>query len=164
MLCFSKLELRKCQDPMSYHSLWGILVDYRNIFIYCSNEWMNPSTNEQTNRQTNKQLNICCLQTLHELATGRSRGRLKLMSYLRLEISVSARYRWANIVFEESWLTTGMYCLMKWKIGLVGQFINPSTNKQTNKQIGTQKKVPEISVMELQAILKKIYLLEYVHH
>ena len=106
------------------------------------NESQHKWTNKQTNRQTNEQLNICCLQTLHELATGRSRGRLKLMSYLRLEISVSARFRWANIVFEESWLTTGMYCLMKWKIGLVGQFINPSTNKQTNKQIGTQKKRP----------------------
>ena len=72
-----------------------------------------PACWQSMNHSTNKQLNSCFLQNLHDLATRRSRSRLKLLSYLRLEICVSARFWWAIIVLEESWLNTGMYCLMK---------------------------------------------------
>ena len=33
LLCYSKLELRKCQDPISYHSLLGTTADQGLLHI-----------------------------------------------------------------------------------------------------------------------------------
>ena len=102
--------------------------------------WIPGQTNKQKNKQTNKQQYVCCFQTLHDLATGRSWSRLKLLSYLTLEVCVPMSYYslwgiladYRDVLFDE----------MKDKIGWAlapWQFMNPSTNKQTNKQVLKQK-------------------------